>query len=415
MEQETIPPAGEPDASSGFRPPRRRKKTLLSITLLVLGVVVFLVYLMALGPSEERIANELVEDTLAALPDGALSAADIRDGAQGLQRALRNHPMNDSAIEAQEQLAQRVAQQVETDIENGELERADKVLTEAATHWPEEGDFAEDGGLRGRVDEALERRALMREVGELIAAAEERLTDGPERAESIRDALDMLRRSLELDPENERARSAFDGIRRKLEIATREALDAGEPQRAGELLDAFDAEVEWSGDPGLARLRDEVQRQLGALDKALEIGRLVDLAERRLAADRLTTPAGESAADYFRRVLALDAGNAAAKQGMQRIANRYVVLIGDAVDTGAHGRARRLLGSLEAVAPQHSQIPPLRARIEAGERIVAAGRDAKPERAKDRYSMPSRGGNPSRQKPRRTKKGDSGTRSRTVA
>ena len=352
----------------------------------MIGVVVFLVYLMARGPDSERVANGLVESTLAALPDGALSSSDIRKGAQGLQRALSIHAMSDSAIEAQGLLVKRVAEQVETHIVKGELERADEVLTEAATHWAGERDFAEDGTLRERLEEALDQRALMKEVAELVADAEEQLTRGPEGGESIAEALDMLRRSLNLDPDNEGARSVLDGIRRDVQTETREALDAGEPQRARHLLDAV--EGEWGGDPELARLRREVQRQFAELDKSLEIRRLLDLAERRLVADRLTTPAGESAADYFRGVLALDADNVAARQGIERIGDRYAVLIHDAVDTGVHHRARRLLGSLKAVSPEHPQIAPLGARIEAGENVVAAASSAKPSAGEQSVRLP---------------------------
>lgn len=345
---------------------------------MVLGVVVFLIYLMARGPDTERVANDLVESTLAALPDGALSAADIRNGAQGLQRALSIHAASDWAIESQDLLVQRVAGQVETDIVHGELERADEALAEAAIHWAEEPDFANDGRLRRGLEDALERRALLNEVAELVAAAEERLTrdPDPERGEAIREALDMLRRSLELDPGNARAQSVRDGIRRDVETATRKALDAGEPQRASRLLDAVDGE--WGGDPELARLRGEVERQIEDLDRALEIRRLLDLGQRRLAADMLTTPAGDSAADYFGQVLALDAGNAAASEGIGRIGARYVVLVGKALDAGAYGRARRVLGSFEALSPEHPRIAPLRARIEAAERAVAAATPVEP-------------------------------------
>ena len=376
LEQGIVPSEGDSGTSSGFRPPRRRRKTLLWIAIVVIGVVVFLVYLMARGPDTERVANSLVESTLAALPAGALSASDVGKGAQGLQRALNIHATSDVAIEAQGLLMQRVAEQVETDIVQGELDRADEALTEASVHWTGEDDFADDGRLRKGLQDALEQRALMNEVTELVAAAEERLTPDPEGGEAIREALDLLRRSLDLDPENGRAQSIRDGIRRDVKTATRKALDAREPQRASRLLDAV--EGEWGGDSELARLRGEVKRQVEELDRALETRRLLDLAERRLRADMLTTPASDSAADYFRRVLAMDAGNAAAKEGIGRIGDRYVVLISKAVETGVYDRARRMLGSFEALSPEHPQIAPLRARIETGERVAAAASSAKP-------------------------------------
>ena len=256
----------------------------------MIGVVVFLVYLMARGPDTERVANGLVESALAALPDGALSASDIRKGAQGLQRALNIHATSDVAIEAQGLLMQRVAEQVETDIVQGELDRADEALTEATVHWTGEDDFSDDGRLRKGLQDALERRALMNEVAELVAAAEERLTRDPEGGEAIREALDMLRRSLDLDPENTRAQSVREDIRRDVKTATRQALDAGEPQRASRLLDVV--EGEWGGDSELARLRGEVKRRIEELDEALEVRRLLNLAERRL---------GGGHADYARK------------------------------------------------------------------------------------------------------------------
>ena len=346
---------------------------------MVIGVVVFLVYLMARGPDTERVANGLVESTLAALPDGALSASDIGKGAQGLQRALNIHATSDVAIEARGLLMQRVAEQVETDIVQGELDRADEALTEAAARWPAESQFSDGGRLRQRLQEALDRRALLSEVAERVAAAEERLTLNPEGGEAIAEALDILRRSLDLDPDNARAQSVREDIRRDVKAATRKALDAQEPQRARRLLDAVDAE--WGGDSELNRLRSEVQRQFEELDKALEIRRLLDLAQRRLGADMLTTPASDSAADYFRRVLALDAGSAAAKEGIERIGDRYVVLISKAIDTGIFDRARRLLGSLEVLLPEHPQIASLRDGIEAGEKVAAAAKNAKPTHA----------------------------------
>ena len=103
--------------------------------------------------------------------------------------------------------------------------------------------YTDDGRLRIALADALEQRALLQEAAELVAAAEYRLTRDPEGGDAIREALDMLRRSLDLDPGNAEARSVQAGIRRDVKTATRKALDAGDTQRASQLLDAVEGEL----------------------------------------------------------------------------------------------------------------------------------------------------------------------------
>ena len=90
--------------------------------------------------------------------------------------------------------------------------------------------------------------------------------------------------------------------------ATREALSSGETGEAGRLLEAVGetgvTTRNWNG------LRAEVDRQVAEHARALEIQRLLELAERRLAADRLTTPPGDNAVVHYRAVLGLDPENA---------------------------------------------------------------------------------------------------------
>ena len=378
----TDTPRAESEPSPDFRPPRRRRKALLSVAVVVIGVVVYLVYLMARAPDAERGPEGVVESTIAALPNGTLSAVDIGEAAQGLQRALNINADNAVALEALSLLMGRVAEQVETDIVRGELDRANEALSEAAARWTGEREFSGDGGLRKRLQDALYQRDLFGKVAELVAAAEVRLTrdpEGGEATEAVSEALGVLRRVLDVDPDNTRAQSIRDDIRENVTAATRNALDAREPQRARHLLDAVAGE--WSGDSELNRLRSEVERQFEELDTELEIQRLLDLAQRRLGADMLTTPAGESAAAYYGRVLALDPNNEPAREGIERISDRYVVLIGKAIDNGIFDRARRLLGSLETLLPVHPQIASFRAGIVAGEQVAAAANTVTPTQA----------------------------------
>ena len=362
--------AAEAPETARFVPPRRRRGPLLVVGAITVAVVVALIYLMARGPDAAAAAQRVVDSTLAALPDGPLAAADVRGAAGGLRRALGIHPGSESAREATDLLRRRVAQQIDTDTLEGTLERAEEVLLEANAQWPEERDFAEDGTLRSALDEALERRRLSREAAELLAVAEERLAADPSGTRAIRDALDMLRRALELDPDNARAQAVRDDVRGDVLAGARKALGAGETEEAGRLLDVVAAGG--LDDPELSRLRAEVERQAAERARALEIRRLLGLAERRLAADRLTSPPGDNAAGHYRAVLRLDPDNQTARDGLERVVTRYDVLIRDALEDDAIGRAERLFESLEGVSPDHPAVGRLRDLIATARRAAEA-------------------------------------------
>ena len=232
--------------------------------------------------------------------------------------------------------------------------------------------FDSDGILAGRLATAEEERELRAEVARLVAAAEERLQTGGTRERdgaALRDALAELEAALALDPDNAQAQSARAGIATKAKAATREALAAGEPQRARQVLDAVDGD--WPEDSELGGLRREVEHKLEALDRQAEVDRLLGLASDRLAQDRLGQPVGDNAVEYYRTVLALSPGNAAAEDGLARAGARYAVLTRAAVADGALDRARRLRGSFERAIPGHPEVAALVAEIEAAERAAA--------------------------------------------
>ena len=361
---------GAPDQGyeHGFQAPRRRQKALSIVTVVVLAAVGFLVYLMAKGPNPDVAAQRVADAAQTALPEGDLSAADLQTAATEFQRALDTSPGNAYVLEATASLQQRAAGQVGADIEQGALDRADEILTAASESWSGSEMFSDSGDLRGALDNALLERQIREEVSELIAAAQEAFaggaTDG-QRIDDIGAALEQLRQALDLDPGNDRAQTIRDDVRQNLVAATRRELDAGNPDRAKELLDV--AGNEWSGDESIAELRSELRQFLDELATTAELQRMIVLGEQRLAADNLTTPAGDSAVDYFRRALALDSGNDQAGAGLARVGERYALLVGDAVDRGDAAQARRLFSRLTEVAPQHPEVGPLQARIEAAE------------------------------------------------
>ena len=358
----------EPTSILGFHSPRRRRKALLGVGVGVFGVFVFLIYLMASGPDEERAAAEIVAGAVAALPDGAMAVSDLEAAADALRRALALHPESAAAAEATGALVERIAGQVRRDLVQGDLEAAAELLAAAWERWPDHEAVSEQGELFAELRLAQEVHALIDEAEAVIAATGRAAGTG-----AIVEALELLRRSLQLDPQNAKAGALRDGMRDEVRAAAKNALDAGEAERAGRWLDIMDEE--WGGDPELAASRRTLVGRLEELTRSVEVTRLLDLARRRLADDKLTTPATDSAAHYYRRVLQLDPDNEAARVGLERVGERYVALIRGAIDDSALNRARRLLRSLAELAPAHPAIPALSAEIEAAERAIAAAEE----------------------------------------
>ena len=364
----------EREYEHGFQAPRRRQKVLFAVTIVVFAAVGFLVYLMAKGPDADVVAERLVDAVQAALPEGNLSVQDLQAAATELQRALETSPESPYVLDAIASLQQRVASQVSTDIEQGMLDRAESILTVAGESWSESEMFSETGGLRSALDNARLEQEMREEVARLIAAAQEALEGGSTNAESGNDerldaigaALQQLQQALDLDPQNDRVQSIRDDVRQDLVAETRRQLDVGNPDRAQQLLDV--AQNEWRGDSDIAELRGELELLIEQMETATELQRLLDLGEQRLASDNLTTPAESSAVHYFRKALALDSENTRAMAGLERVADRFALLIGDAIEIGDSTLARNLLSKLTEVAPLHPDIGPLQARIEAEEK-----------------------------------------------
>ena len=336
---------------------------------------------MAKGPDVDVMAGRIVVAAQAALPQGDIGARDLRAAAGEFQRALELSPRNAAALEALAALEERIAGLADAAIARREFERAQALIEAANDVWPDIELFGDGGELRSTLDTAVREEEIRREVSDLILAAEEALSgteqggesSGPRRSDDIEAALRQLRQALDLDPDNERAGTIRDDVRHNLLSATRAEIDARNPTRAQRLLDV--ARSEWRGDASIAELSSELEGLLEELATTAELAHMVELGEARLAADSLTTPAGDSAADYFRRALELAPGNARAEAGLSRIAERYTALIGDAVARGDFGQARGLLSRFIEVAPGHVEIGPLQAQIESVEAAARAERE----------------------------------------
>ena len=119
------------------------------------------------------------------------------------------------------------------------------------------------------------------------------------------------------------------------------------------------------------RQTDAGGRQLSALDEVRIVG-LLRGAEAALADDRLQRPKGDNAYEKYRAVLALDAGNTAARRGLEDVAGRYLQRGERARANGDVEKARTYLARAASIAPGHPRLDEVRAKLDGS----AAGRDS---------------------------------------
>lgn len=96
--------------------------------------------------------------------------------------------------------------------------------------------------------------------------------------------------------------------------------------------------------------------------KDARIAELLRLADADIRKARLSTPAGNNALEKYQTVLALDASNAAANRGIQRVAAEYIRLMEHALAQGGRDRAERYYQRARNIAPESD--PVRQARIE---------------------------------------------------
>ena len=135
-------------------------------------------------------------------------------------------------------------------------------------------------------------------------------------------------------------------------------------------------------------------------------------ADEALRDDRLTTPTNDSAYDYFSDILRQDPTHHVAQRGMERIVDRYLVLVRRAIEAREWDRAKTLIDRARYVDTDHVGIPALEAQFETlraapervleldaaalrqrggylGARIRAFGRFARRDNARVTISVPN--------------------------
>jgi periplasmic protein TonB len=109
-----------------------------------------------------------------------------------------------------------------------------------------------------------------------------------------------------------------------------------------------------------------------AIDPQAVIASTLVAAQRAFNDGHALEPRGRSALDHYRTILALDPSNAAARQGIDQIADRYAAQAGIAIARGEVAAAIVALEGIRRARPDHRQLSELQEQLEAAQNRLAA-------------------------------------------
>ena len=189
-----------------------------------------------------------------------------------------------------------------------------------------------------------------------------------------RGALARYAAVLRLDPNNAQAQSGVAAS----EAAAAELLQSAIASQDSGAIDRI--QREWESAQPESQARQVLMRKWRAVQsdgdqQRATISELLNQAKTALAADQLTSPPGQSAADLFKAVLALDPNNAAAREGLQTIVAALISQAEKAITADSFDMAQRLIQQASDRGASPSTLRAVKAKLEAK---IAAGRITPP-------------------------------------
>ena len=299
----------------------------------------------------------------AALASGKLVGAG--SAAETYQRVLDADATNGLALNGLKKVAEAVAQQARDAIAANNVDQANQLIAELAQLSPNHPAIPE---LRGA-------------MAKLHAGAEQALEDTLSRAETQQragriggadGALALFQSALKSDPANARAKNGMAKLAQTLIAQANAALDDDNATQAAALLQQ--AAQATPDSPALrkanARLGDARERldaakrkaQLTPADQA-RIQQMLAAADQAMASGNLILPPGDCAFDKYRAVLAIDADNAPAMEGLAKIPARAKEMFEQAIRSGTPNKARAYIDAVAESDPGDAAVTAMRSRL----------------------------------------------------
>ncbi len=346
--------------------------------------------LEALGESGDRVADlrrrlEVARgadreiEAMLSRAQQALTANRIRGENGALaeyQRMLARDPGNAVAQRGVDESLAALAKQARLDLAAGNLDKANELVDAIAGHSAQHVDLPalrqELAQARTRLEAANAEKQLQAKADAIardFAAAEKAAAAG-----NPVEAASAYRKVLAIDNSHAGARRGLEAVGRQLLDQAEQAIaDSNLPLAQSLLASARQSRADADRLARLASRTADLEERLTAVLAKPELSaeeqrRLTRLLERAVSADRagrLVEPAGDSAYDLYRQVLAIDPTQDAARQAVSALPRRAQTLAAHHIELGQWQQASEAIDALQAMAPLDPSLPELRSQLAA--------------------------------------------------
>jgi serine/threonine protein kinase len=359
-----------------------QKKILIGVALCI-GLFVAVAFWIQSSPSQDpqslrgRLASITSDfsgnslERLVSRGDRALSAGRLFDPLFGsaidyYRRAIKIDPTHEAALQGIALISAQMLPAVESAIEDGDLERAGKLL-EILRSLPAHRELL----ANLEQEYALARASLAADavqtdrIQEFLNEAATDVAEGRLLSPSGNNALLRYRTVQLLDPENTAAKNGITAIVASLTENFAAALTAGKtPVARKRLADLKPIHSDREQYKSLVAQLDNAQKRNAELAKQeTQVAELIRLAAADLKANRLSTPASGNALDRYNQVLAIDQKNSDAAAGLKNIGDRYVVLARSAIRNQQFSGAKDYIARARVLEVAKATIAQLSAQI----------------------------------------------------
>jgi serine/threonine protein kinase len=190
-------------------------------------------------------------------------------------------------------------------------------------------------------------------VAEWLKTAGKYLDDWNLTAPAGANAYEEYQKVLKLDPENAAALNGMKLIADRYATLADKRIDSGRYTQALEYV-ALGLEID-PRNKRLWNLREQANRRIEQ-ERQQKIQQYLIKANDSFNALRLTTPSNDSALYYYRMVQQIDPGNAEARKGLTRIADRYAAMAEKEMNRFRYESARHYVDTGLEVDPQNSRL-----------------------------------------------------------